>query len=702
MPATSLEAIRRKNRNATAKRTARSRAEQDARPFVGCDGEGLKHPDRYALFRMGSRELYGNGLRLTTPDLLSFIVNHPPGDLLVGFAFDYDVSNILRDVPRVREHRAIPSRLERLFDRDVTYHAPLPGRAAFAGPTWVWLNFDGFPEFGIEYLPRNHLKVCLVDHTLRRDGSIWRQSRAGSIRTIFDVFGNFQKSFVRACRDFHIRPDLIEQVAAMKDRRSDFQAIDAEVRDYCRIECEMLAELMTEFRRNTLAAGIRPRTWNGAGKLASAILKDHGAMKRTEVEAVTPKPVLRLAHAAYYGGRFEVTRIGRIAAPVWEHDICSAYPAAMLELPCLEHGGWHGPIGGDDLAELDDQGALYVCPARFDHPDPAQFLCGLPFRAGDGTLHWPRAGNGTYWSIEIRSAERLGAKVTRRAGYLFERGCDCRPWAWVKELYDERRRLGKSAAGYPLKLGVNSLYGKQAQRIGNPTYQNPIAAGLITAITRSKLNDAIAAAGDPRRVVMIATDAIYTTGGPIAALPIGDDLGDWERKRYRSLFVVQPGVYWPPRPRGKAASAWKVKTRGLSPSYFAPHAAAFESAWRAYLRREDYWRTAPPSVPVATTVFMGLRHAYKTQNLDLACHWIEDVRQFRFNWAAKRERAEPSPDRRHMILGPRAGSLGRQSLAYKPRNDEGAATLGDDFERDRLLFEEQPNGLDLTPPFKED
>ena len=112
-----------------------------------------------------------------------------------------------------------------------------------------------------------------------------------------------------------------------------------------------------------------------------------------------------------------------------------------------------------------------------------------------------------------------------------------------------------------MKLAINSLYGKLAQRVGNPKYANLIHAGLITSFTRSKLNDAISAA--PRgHIVMLATDGIYSVS-PID-LPIGEKLGEFENATFNGLFIVQPGLYWSPKRRDEKR---KTKSRGCCVSY---------------------------------------------------------------------------------------------------------------------------------------
>jgi hypothetical protein len=404
--------------------------------------------------------------------------------------------------------------------------------------------------------------------------------------------------------------------------------------------------------------------------------------------------MLDMAHAGYYGGRFEVTHIGRLAQTVYEHDIRSAYPAAMLRLPCLRHGRWI-KASASEIADLPED-ALFVCGARFEHP--YRLLCGLPFRDANGKLSWPRFGNGVYWSLELRSAERLGAIVTYRAGWRFDEGCACKPFAWVADWYQKRRELEAEGRnrGKPVKLAINALYGKTAQRIGKPRWANVIHAGLMTAMTRAAINDAIAGT-NLENVVMIATDAVYTIRKPLP-LDLGEGMGQWERKRYRSLFLVKPGLYWPSRPH---TAEFKLKSRGLSQSIVIKHTLEFQAAMRRYIKAElkgTYHKI--PKVEIIPDLFIGLRLAYRLGDLEAAASWIRKPVFISFDWLDKRGRMRVSLDRKHLILDPLPGSIAAHSNAYR----KGAAKpeWADELELDRLHIEDMPDAVELTPPYVED
>lgn len=283
----------------------------------------------------------------------------------------------------------------------------------------------------------------------------------------------------------------------------------------------------------------------------------------------------------------------------------------------------------------------------FEHPAHNRW-CGFPFRTKDGHLYWPLKGSGVYWSVEIEAAQKLDAKVTFWQIWQAEKCCDCKPYSWVEPLHEFRKSLGKGIEGFPIKLGLNALYGKQAQRKGARTYHNLLHAGLITAITRAKLISAIAL--DPDAVVMVATDAVYSTR-PLRGLEIGDTLGAWEHGKeqiHPDMFIVQPGLYWFPK---ESASDRSHKTRGIPKSIIQQNAPAFLAAWEQYQldcieqMQRTFLTSLPPvpeqfDVPVPITTFIGLRLARHRNNFALAGRWLDTEKKMSFDWTLKRARGE--------------------------------------------------------------
>jgi hypothetical protein len=658
-------------------RVPRPRAQD--RPFIGVDGEGCGVDELgrqlYMLLRCGDRELF-TGRPLGAVECLRFLLDAPRDVFMVGFSFGYDVTQILRDLPAERVRRI-------LADKEIG--------AGHSRYTYVG-------DIGIEYLPKNYLRVCRLERVpkIGPDGLPFGTKLAivrGSTRTIWETFGFFQTSFLKALKAFDIGTD--EQrasIEANKALRGEIAEIDAETRAYCAAECDLLAQLMERFREICFAADIKPRSWSGAGKLSAAMHEKRRTVTAAQLVGLVAADVLQFASDAYYGGRFEVSRVGAIRQPIWENDIHSAYPAAMRDLPCLLHGTWEAATGTQlhQLAEA-NPAALFVARLAFDHP-ARPLWCGLPIRQPDGRLYWPYTGRGTYWAPEIRAAEAIGCTVKYRDGWRYVTNCECRPFDWVEPLYHYRKTLAADA-GVPIKLGINGLYGKLVQRIGNPRWSNFVWGGLITAMTRARLLTAVAL--DPEAIVMLATDAVFSLR-PLA-LPVTEELGDWDQSEWPQLFITQPGLYW---------GAKRPKTRGVPSGFFdgdraaedgtplPPWSDVFEAAWlryaendRAVLRAGD---GRPPVIAVPIKLFTGIKLAVARNKPETAGRWTQAPRNFNFDWSKKRRAAHQWESATHVLTYPAYG--GATSRPHK-RNSE-ASLLAD---LDRMELEDQPDYFTLAP-----
>lgn len=672
----------------------------DARPFVGVDGEGAGTDalgrQLYMLLRAGDRELF-TGRPLSTVECCDFLTSLPKGPIYVGFSIGYDITMMLRDMPSERLSRLLNER-------------------GLGRTTWTF--FEGF---AFSWLPKNHIMIGRTVRFRDETGIMREHVIKGSVRTFYEVFGFFQKSFLKVLHEFAIgTEDQRESIRVNKEARGGFAGdgltddmfcpfITENERHYCATECDFLAQLMEKFRDNCNAADIRPRTWNGAGKLSAALHKAHGTLTAEQVRSLEPlacgcatcltdaPPLSAMTARAYFGGRFETTRHGPVTGPLHEYDIRSAYPAEMVKLPCLEHGTWERltPRQLVALTDAPSRGdlppdALFIAQVRFRHELANRpNLCGLPVRRRDGRIFWPVEGTGTYWSTELRAAAKLGCRVVYTApGWVFRKGCDCVPFDWLEELYRYRQTLGASLMGYPIKLGINGTYGKLVQRVGNPKWENLIWGGLITAGTRAKLMDA--ASLNPEAIVMLATDGLFSRA-PLA-LDLGDNLGQWEHDEHERLLIVQPGVYF---------GASRPKTRGVSPGFFYrldpngdPYTMGFERAWeRFHLSQTAALGVAGiewPSLKMPVRLFIGTKLAYARNRLDTAGRWVETDRTFSFNWTAKRGPALTWEGETGWSF-PQAGSP--RLVNYPHKGNPEAVQLSD---LNQMELDDQPDWVDLS------
>jgi DNA polymerase type B, organellar and viral len=382
-------------------------------PFLAVDGEGggsdLLGRQHYFLMvasgQAGGQEYihHNKGEPLSTQDCLEFVLSLPAKPIKVGYGIGYDATQILRGLPE----RALKRILSSSYGKN--------------GPCYTYWG-----DYAIIYQQGQYLRVARIDRSGSKPAIMKNSSR-----TIYETLGFFQCAFVKAIKDWAIgSADERAVIEANKMQRNEFVQLTDTIIGYCKLECRYLAMLMTELRSVCAAAGILPRQWSGAGWLAAALLDKYGIPKRPltqrEIAASAdreptknPRPAaLRrserhrecelAANLAYYGGRFETSRIGLLSYPVYQYDLRSAYPAAMAHLPCPMHTRWEHRPRSKKLPA----GKLCLAKISFSHPDG--LWCGLPFRH-DGGLFWPLQGTGWYWSPEIETAERhLKADVAVR------------------------------------------------------------------------------------------------------------------------------------------------------------------------------------------------------------------------------------------------------------------------------------------------
>lgn len=512
--------------------------------FIGWDGEGC------TIDGVHHYQLFGNsdGLRikhdsLTWEHCFALIMASPADAIHVIFAGTYDVVMMIRTLP-----------------------TELCERILKGNPTYVG-------QYRVHFFRGKYLRI--------------KDRQSGAVRTIYDVFSFFGCSFVKACEQYLGGSDVLEQIAAMKMRRSSFTSITDDVEAYMSQELDLLVLLVEMLRTRLAAVDIYPRSWHGPGAVAATILASHGIK---QCKGNYSDDVRRCIEAAYYGGRFEQFKRGNHNGPVYEYDIRSAYPSAMRHLPDLANVVWHwrgyGKGAGRNRSDArkepqslcatkQDIGPYSLCRLRgyrlLSDPTVRRYHGALPWRSTKGSIYYPNDYvDGWYWGIEVPS-------------YLYPfivetwtpegDGMDYRPFAWVEEMYDRRAALKK--AGRPeqlaLKLGLNSLYGKLAQSKGArehngvwkyPTFHETAWAGWITAYTRAKLRSVMDRNSDC--IIAVETDALFSTE-PLD-LRIGTALGEWEEQTFSGIMYLQSGVYFVRDESGD----WSMKSRGFAPTGHTP------------------------------------------------------------------------------------------------------------------------------------
>jgi hypothetical protein len=502
-----------------------------------------------------------------------------PDHIIVGYSLNYDINKWLGDLSQFW--------LKMLAEND---------RAHFKAGDWL---------YKIQWVPNKWFVLSQgKNHGFYPPGEKWR---ADITLKIFDVFGFFQKSFVASLQEWKvIDPKDIEWIAGMKAQRGEFESEDpARVKEYCIRECKALVTMMEKFRDALGVAGLEIQSWHGAGAIGGHLLKSHKI--KEHVEPGLPEEVERAVMGAYFGGRAQAIQIGYFNN-IWQHDINSAYPAQAVGLPSLADAYIRKSIEFDPWVI-----GLYKVKwdiSNTEYPEIGPF----PWRDDDGSIEYPASGVGWYWGPEVKSALGLfGSKAIQiLAGYEFWPRTETKPFDFIPAYYQKRLQLKNSPEEYlrnaqiPVKLGLNSIYGKTAQNTGGfarPPSQSFIYAGLITSGCRAALLEM--AYRDPVSIVGFATDGIFSES-PLCENDPGKPLGGWEVDYMGEMFLIQSGVYCFPE-KGK------VKSRGIRSS---------DIDWNrliALWEKEGIYL----KYSVRTRKFIGLKWAANTGRWDLWGKWPE-------------------------------------------------------------------------------
>lgn len=628
-----------------------------AMPFCGVDGEGgnletAQQPlwehsttHEYLLLRAGEFVL-DTGKPLGWEECFSFLADLPHNRVFVSYFFDYDVTMMIRSLT--------PERLRRLLRRSLRTVAE-NGKNAQTLPVDVG-------DFQIDYLPKKEFRV-------RRHGGQWT--------VVHDTGTFFQTAFVKVLNRWDIgTPEERESIARGKEQRANFGSLTEETRVYNALECRLLEELMGKFRDVCRQLGYLPTRWQGPGNLAVAMFRKHSVPPNRALGPVMENgALLNFARSAYYGGRFEIGAVGPIRSAVDQWDINSAYPDALVSLPCLVHGTWEYTEQPFGLRDHD----WYCADIDFRAKMSAHFYA-FPWRSPKGSIAFPGSGRGWYWSPEIREGSRLHS-IKVHGAWIYHRECECVPFSWIPGVYNARQRLGKDGKGLVLKLGLNSLYGKIAQSVGKPAYANPIWSGMITSLTRAKLLQGMRVWGDGgRRVYMLATDGIFCEHGALDHLTPSKELGGWDLTTHENgIFIIQPGLYF--------AEEGSPKTRGVPQSAIKTRRDLFEAEFQKVREARD---GRAGKVPIPLTNFIGARYALHADRLAQAGQWVTEDHTVSFDWTTKR--VAPESLSNPFLIDPYLKVLPKRTTPYT-RTLGAEMSLLVEAEHDRMLAEEQPDWI---------
>jgi hypothetical protein len=490
------------------------------KPFLGWDGEGPRDAG-YALFgnSQGMEICYPF---LKTKDCLELILDTEtkyPDAIHIGFGFNYDVSNILRELS-IRHLSALKH--------------------------WTETEYKGFQ---LQHIPNK-----------------WFQVKYGNtVARIFDIRNFFGTNYVGALLALGIGTnEEIRHLSSEKARRPEFLFSEIEdIREYYHLELALMPRLADKLRSTFLDAGFDVRSWHGPGALANMAMRRHNV---PNAKAITPERVQLAAQWAFAGGRFEMPRGGFIQRKCYCADLHSAYPAFARFLPNLSRGKWRTGCNYES-------GKYGMYRIRYkSRPEPLR-VYPLFRRLSGGEVVWPHETEGWFWAPEAELVANDPDAVFLESLIFDEDDETDRPFAWLEEYYKKRQYLKSigSVLELTFKLVINSVYGQLAQRTGwdKRTRSAPKShqlewAGYITSACRAAVYKIARDCGN--NLVSIDTDGVTSLTPYSSGLDIGPDLGQWEIDEYDSGIFWQSGIYALQRD-----GEWiKGKTRGIPKGTYSP------------------------------------------------------------------------------------------------------------------------------------
>jgi hypothetical protein len=559
--------------------------------FIGIDGEGYNdplHPEKpQTYFLLMSSEEYVHGQKrfkadrrgLSTLDCLNFLLEvrqRNPQHQLVCFGASYDVNMWLKDLPY--------NLIRKLHKTGIC----------------LWRRRDSTGNnylFTLMY--RKSKEFCVTRQIIEVDGDNKIISKGPKITAkVWDVIGFFQQKFVDALKSFFPAPDEqvalhLDLIAEEKENRNafDFERID-QIKQYTSYEVDGLVQLMDKLLYYCKEARIRPSRFDGAGALSAALLKSKSMKEylgyelgQFELEdriaegdglhaGDIPFETMKASQYAFYGARIEACKVGLHVGKIWRYDVRSCYPSCMVNLPNVAAGTWKLVSNPQEIKPF----AIYEIVWKFEPGQP--FYPFLYRERGPGNIKIPPSGHAWQWGYEVievqesLKSDQLKGEILVLQGYEFLPGDGIRPYAFLTETYQLRKRYKDegNGAAIALKLAINSVYGKTVQRKSfrgkevtelvtsgakaprRAPYFQLQYGGATLSMARAKLWKAAMQA--PESVIAFATDALWTTTQ--LDLDVSSDLGAWEETELDAFMSVQAGVYF----YKEKDKEWKEKYRG--------------------------------------------------------------------------------------------------------------------------------------------
>ena len=387
-----------------------------------------------------------------------------------------------------------------------------------------------YHDYVIFYIPGKRLTIRKGRHTV----------------SCYDIAQYFDNKPLKIAYEENIGKSLNEDYLQTKEKRSSFslryfQRHKREIRKYCIQDCKMtkeLAEYWIELFCETF--GFYPRSWISSGYLAEKVLvfNQIPIPYFHEIEY----PIQDLAWRCFYGGRFELIKRGFIGE-CYLYDINSAYPYALTQIPDITNGKW---FDGTKINPKSKLGFFHIRAIISDDVKIAPF----PFKTQNDRIIYPTGEFETFVTLEelksVFGDDRISYKILDSYQFIPAKNCEYPFRDFIETLYYKRLKLKeeKNPLERAIKVILNSIYGKMAQRVSNRMGNLfvPVISSSITGFARAQMYDFMRKNRLENETVAFATDSLACT----RKIPGLDslDLGDMKLdKSGNDAYFLSNGFY---------------------------------------------------------------------------------------------------------------------------------------------------------------
>ena len=533
----------------------------------GFDTETLPQQSKgytYLLSDSNGNFLYD--LNLSFMDILKFLFNKRyHSKLNVFYNINYDFNAILKNY--IRD-----------FKRDKDYLKNV-----------IRTGYLKVNDYEIKFIIDKYFKIS------KGHKSVYFYDMANFFRVI-------KGSLNKNCKYFLNENKIDIDIGIMKSKKMIEQNKELLIK-YCIHDSYLTAQLGEFFISQIYKIGIYPKKFISYGNLAGQLLLKefgdrlpkvyrHKYYHEKKKEYPGYQDFLDYCNESYYGGRFEITKLG-FCGQLYEIDINSAYPYAMTQLPDIAYSPMNY-IKGD----YKPHGIVKVKINEY----PNHNIQGIPIK--DSIVYFPKRNDTVYLhSHEIEPLEKFGYEFDILNCRYYTPMSNKKPFKkFVENIYSERKKLkeNKDPLHIFYKYLLNSCYGKflnvtkksrkleksemsyedyvnaiesgnrdlsyyrydngdydifiTDKEIGNPVF-NLYIGSFITSLTRTKLIDYVIANKLQDRVYAFHTDSILTDK---ELKPNDYNLGEFNFELTGDTYIFKTGIY---------SIGDKVKARGMSKNF---------------------------------------------------------------------------------------------------------------------------------------